>query len=212
MADMGKVLLNAVVILLVLFAAERAVSLPPAFLWEQRANAQMCAVYRSFYREMSKENAPVLHSGTARCLPVISVFDAEYRASGSLNQIEFQPGMWPVAGSRSKYVLDVSSYFAPLMAEQSLFVRHCFDGSASAGFFDGPPVLLTLREFLSHLSGGEDVVWLQVSPLGFSRDGKRALMYATHTCYGWCGYGKFFLFERRGREWVLAGTSLAWIA
>jgi hypothetical protein len=190
---------------LVLIVAERTVALPPAFLWEARADARTCAVYRSFYRDVSKRQPAVLHAGTARWLPFISLDQRDARTG--LTSLDVRSG-WPATSSDAGLTVDVSAYFAPLMRGQSLFIRHCFEGSGEMPFFDGVPQLLYISD---ELGGVDRTLWWQVSPVGFSPDGQRALIYATDTCYGWCGFGVFFLFERRGQDWVLSGSSLAWI-
>lgn len=197
--------LSLAIVLLVLIAAERATSLPPEFLWEARADARACAVYRAFHRDISKVGVSVLHAGTARWRPMISL-DPEHDAKSGLKNIEFQPGRLP-SNAAPKFVADVSAYFAPLMVERSLFIRHCFDVPEGAAFFDAPPPLLFVRDMFVARDW-----WWQLSPVGFSPAGDRALIYVTDTCYGWCGSGMFVLLERRDNDWAIIGTSLAWIA
>ena len=201
---MRKLGIYLAIVLLVLIAAERAVSLPPEFLWAARADARMCAVYRGFYRDTSKYGASVLHAGTARWLPMISL-DPKRDAKAGLKEIRFEG--WPSSNSRPEIVVDVSTYFSPLMGERSLFIRHCFEGAGGAPFFDGPSALLAIRSLFAARDS-----WWQLSPVGFSPDGDRALIYVTDTCSGWCGSGMFVLLERRGKDWAIIGTGLSWIA
>jgi hypothetical protein len=52
--------------------------------------------------------------------------------------------------------------------------------------------------------------------VGFSlpaySDGRHALVYASYTCGGLCGYGWFFLLERQGDSWKVLDAAMMWIS
>jgi hypothetical protein len=200
-------LITTIALVLALVAAERFIALPPAFFWRTEASADMCAVYRAWYRDRWAHEDMVLRAGTAPWRPMISL-NPKREATEGIKELRFLPvGAQPA--SDSEFVVDVSAYSAPLLTPEPLFVRHCFEQDSWIVFSDAPTPMLNIRYLFN---GGKDIHLWEASPVGFSSDGKRALIYATNICSGWCGGGVFFLFERRGRDWAMAATSVAWIS
>jgi hypothetical protein len=162
----------------------------------------MCAVYRSFYAHLryNREWA-FLRSATAPA-------GDDVRSPSTFVERE-----WSVMAGHAVYVkVDTSAYDAPIRSDEAVFIRGCFEGRKRPRFYDGLALWLAAREYLIGDNDDRKVhLWL-LSPIGFSPDGKRALLFAEIVCHGWCAcFGScgagFFLFEKRDR-WMLLGTSL----
>lgn len=67
-----------------------------------------------------------------------------------------------------------------------------------------------LREIVERFRGDEFIFWF--SRVGFSADGKQALVYMGYSCGGLCGQGNFYLLEMHGGEWVIRNHVMCWIA
>ena len=202
-------------VFIVLLLAERAISVPPAFLWDDRAGADACPVYEAFFRSLPLRDAALLQSSTTPWKPWLhgkwarasSEHDNSDRVSLRFNS-DNQFGL----ATPKEFDLDVSDFFAPLASKTPLFIRHCFGNAAVPRFYDGPWTWLRVRELAIGPDHGAEMAWWQLSPVGISPDRTRAILYATNVCEGWCGAGLFFLFERRAGRWELVGTSWVWVA
>ena len=210
-----RLLVYLVPMLLLVLGIERVTSVNPAFLWKNRAGNEVCEVYRSLHRHMSSlESRAILRSGTTRWRDTLGA-SIHLMLPGQPPQYpapdRFDRGLGGIADPRrakEEFTVDTSGYFPQVMMDRSLFIRHCFE-DRQANFFDGFGWWLNVREAMF---GSFDVKLWELSPVGISQDGRNALVYAESSCGSWCGAGEFFLFERRGNEWVVVGASLQWIS
>jgi hypothetical protein len=53
---------------------------------------------------------------------------------------------------------------------------------------------------------------LTLSRVGFSGDGKQALLYASNSCGGKCGSGDYVLMQKREGRWVIAKEIIMWVS
>jgi hypothetical protein len=203
-----------VLFVVLVLGIERVASVQPAFFWRERAANETCSVYRSLHQHLSSYGSKVFfRSGTILWK---DTFAANFGA-----MLPEAPPVYPaprafergrgtgdaIGGKKDEFTLDTSGYFGQVTVERTLFIRHCF-GDGRASFFDGYG-WLGIREALF---GSYDVRLWDVTPVGFSQDGRYALVYAENFCGFLCGGGSFYLFEQRSGEWTLAGTSLRWIS
>jgi len=215
----GLLAAYAVAVVILLVAVERLVSVSPSLLWEQRAAAPMCDVYRSFIRHIEAyDHEAFVGSGTipwedTAALSMSRVFktsatgnDSAYDAPRKFSRA---PDREAKHAQDEEISIDTAPYFGPVTSNRSLFIRDCFSATQpSPSFYDGPFFWLSLREAVL---GRGATIW-RVSPVGISPDGRHALTYAESFCGSWCMSGSFYLFERRDDAWVLLGARRAFIA
>jgi hypothetical protein len=200
--------------LFALVGLERVVSVPPSWLWRMHTSAESCAVYRSFYQSLPTEETVHFRSGTASWLTSPIIVLADDRSETNLRKFAptafDRPDQDSIPGNSATFAIDTTDFFRPLSSNESEFIRTCFDGSNGPRFYDGPESWLQIRSLM--LSPNKAPALWQVSPVGFSRDGRYALLYAEYLCSGWCGAGYFFLFEKQGEHWIAIGKARQWVA
>lgn len=54
-------------------------------------------------------------------------------------------------------------------------------------------------------------IW-NLSPVGYSDDGREALVYVAHGCGGLCGTGHLFLLAKQDGVWVVKNRTMLWIS
>lgn len=115
---------------------------------------------------------------------------------------------------REAFDKDVLSFSIPMFADYALPISQCFDKGPQPSFYSGSHRWLTVRETGLRLVGLTDTktmpAILSVSPIGFSHDGRWAVLYAEYDCTGFCGGGGFSLFEQRNGTWKFVGTNWIW--
>lgn len=205
-----RIIVYVLLLAALLVGCERVVSIHPAWLWNARASAPMCEVYRDFFRHIASNGAGTyVRSGTTTWRDTVAGYAGAHLGANRNGPELFNrgTGLGKDDAQREQFSVETSSYFAPVTSDQPLFIRDCFvDTAGIPQFYDGPPVWLELRDIV--VGGRAELnVWL-VSPVGISPDGANALLYAEINNTG----GVFFLLERRGAEWVPIGNSVAWIS
>lgn len=191
-------------------------------LWQSRpppaADAESCTVYRAFFDDFPERTNLFFNPQSDPDLGKIRASTAPKhfeRDTGDLEEVTIGNDSFkrPV---REKFVVDTSGYFDPVASHSPRRLAGCFnDHNQQPEFYTGSFSDLYDREGDPQRDGDGAVtsitmVW--VSPVGFSEDGNKALIYTEHTC-GWlCGAGYFLLFERAGDEWKRTGDSWRWIS
>ena len=189
---------------IVLLAAEWSMARPPSWLWRAQASEEMCTVYRAVFEDLRRNGAPIFWSGTVAWRPMIHEDASDL--NGYAPDVFKRRHQGDATAQPADFVADTSAYFAPLRAEPSLFIRNCFAGREGPSFHFGP------GGFLVAAARGNAARFWRLSPVGFSADGRRALVYAEKLCGSLCGVGFYYLFEKRAGAWTLEGTSVAWIS
>ncbi len=130
------------------------------------------------------------------------------RDSGQTTVVDTGSGMEEIP-IQKEFEANVSTYIMPpAFGRQN--IAGCFTNvSDTPQFYDGFPQMFRTTERIAAF--GEDLSLIDVSPVGFSADGDRALIYVEDKCSGWCGGGYFFLLERNGGAWRVVGTSWTWV-
>ena len=119
---------------------------------------------------------------------------------------------WPIF---EDFTFDTGSMFAPVISPKRRNLTPCFDGVTGAPIFtSGPFWWLRLQRMLTANEAPEThrLNWVHVSPIGFSEDRSRALVYTEYDCGGWCGGGHFLLLERQNGTWIELGYAMVWVA
>lgn len=163
-----------------------------------------CQVYRAFYELMPGGDRHIVATRTA---PFKNAADWP----GGPAAFE-RHDMHSVEDSLlviESFAHDTSAYFSAVMQDDARDVRGCFAKSAPRPeFFAGSAEQLAARWREAQREPG---LW-RFSPVAFSDDGRHALIYVEFDCQGWCGYGIFFLFERRSEMWSYVGDQWVWFA
>ncbi len=189
-------------------------------LWDRRnieADAQSCAVYRSFYSQLPEKEA-IFFEGVSRRYAYFPGDRAPEppkkfeRDTGEFEEIEMAPNMEPFKSAvRETIKRDTTEYFSTVAEGEERLISNCFDKLDDApGVYTGPFNLLHVREIaLGQDNQGFVSLWT-VSPVGFSEDGQLAVMYAGQNCGGLCGWGGFILLENKNGDWVVVGDKWLW--
>ncbi len=193
-----------------------------ATFWDQRiidADPKTCAIYKSFYSQLPEKNAAFFegfsrsyaHFPSDRVPKPPQKFE---RDTGEFEEIEIAPGVEPFDRPvRETIEQDTTNYFGVVAEGEKRRISNCFDAlDNSPGFYSGPYNLLYARETVLGRDSHEFVSLWTVSPVGFSKDGKSAVMYAGQYCGGLCGLGGFILLENKNGAWIVVGDSWLWVS
>lgn len=197
------------------------------FMWSARgqtlasASAQSCAVYVAFYESMISKKAIFLNPHSFRFPKIVSP-DAPPRTAparfigetGEVEQVALFMGDEPIERKIKKaFTTEVSEFFEPIWSGETANIKPCYETPAlRPRFHKGRYKLLYVREKLLRRDDlGLVTIW-RISPIGFSEDGKRALLYADYYCGGNCGGGSYYLFENTDGAWAQIGDHRVWIS
>ena len=193
-----------------------------ATFWDQRisnADAQSCAVYKSFYNQLPEKNATFFegvsrsyaHFPSDRVPEPPKKFERDTGEYEEVN-IAFDMEIFkrPI---RETFEQDTTDFFGAVTEGKERRIRNCFDELDDApGFYSGPfNVLHTREKMLGQDNQGFVSLWT-FSPVGFSADGQFAVMYAGQYCGGLCGWGGFILLENESGVWVVVGDKWLWVS
>ena len=133
-----------------------------------------------------------------------------WRDTGQFKLVEISPNKPPSKRPiRESFDQDVSGFFEPLFASKAASIERCFDeASHQPEIYDGSHKWLSFREatlWLLGLADTHSVAILSVSPVGFSTDGRHALLWVGYDCTKFCGAEVFYLFEMRSGSWTVIG-------
>ncbi|MGI9424246.1 MAG: hypothetical protein ACR2PA_13725 [Hyphomicrobiaceae bacterium] len=185
----------------------------------KHADSASCAVYRSFYsREQSKAGL-FIRTATRPYSPshLISAYMRFERGTNADKRVETAPNRKPAREQlKERFEHDTIGFIEPLFSSGAVSVERCFDkGEHQPKFYDGSFKWLSIREALLGILDRDNrgsVAILSISPVGFSADGRHALLYADYYCEGFCGAGGFFLFEKRVGSWTVIGDNWVWVS
>lgn len=112
---------------------------------------------------------------------------------------------------REEFIKDVSGFLKPLLSNKNISINHCFkEEKLQPRFYDGQFKWLSAREELYNLLRQKDnyhPAIVNLSRVGFSKDGRYALLYAYYYCEGLCGGEVFYLFEMQNGAWKMIGDN-----
>lgn len=185
------------------------------------ASLQSCAVYSAFYDSLGNSKATFL-APHAVGFPKKPSRDAPSRTAptrfegetGEIEKVVLFQGAEPVERKvKRAFRAQVSDYFEPLWSHAPANIKPCFKSKKPRpDFHKGRYKPLLMREkLLRRDANGMVTVW-RLSPVGFSDDENRALLYAEYYCGGACGGGSYFLFEQKDGAWVRIGEHRAWFS
>lgn len=185
------------------------------------ATSQSCAVYVAFFENFDGEKATFLNPHSNRFSQIVApgapprIAPAQFMGdTGKVEKITLYRGAEPIERKiKKRFAAHVSDYIEPLWSGKTANIKPCFQSSDSRPrFYKGRfKVLLTREKLLGRDKMGIVTVW-RVSPIGISKDGARALIYADYYCGGVCGGGSYFLFEYQSGAWVRIGEHRVWIS
>jgi hypothetical protein len=183
------------------------------------ADAQTCAVYQSFYRQLPEKKAVFFErvSRSYAFFPGDRVPEPPRKFekdTGEYEEIELIPDMEPVMRRvRVTFEQDTTEYFSAVAEGEERRISNCFyELDDAPGIYSGPFSVLHARETaLGRDQLGFVTLWT-VSPVGFSEDGQSAVMYVGQFCGGLCGWGGFILLENKNGAWVVVGDKGLWVS
>ena len=171
---------------------------------------------RSFYSEVSDDKAAVPTQAWRDYIRKWSQFVPRRfeRDTGEFKLVQTSPKTKPYKKPiRQAFEKDASGFFEPLLSRKAISLERCFDaGSHRPKFYDGSFGYLRAREQLLGRADNWSVVIHTVSPVGFSEDGRHAMLYAEYYCNALCAGGAFYLFEMRGGTWTVIGDNWIWVS
>ncbi len=183
------------------------------------ANDETCSVYSAFYQHFPDKKAVFFK-------PLSQSYDyfpsertpqppAKFmRNTGEFETVEWMPGsetyQQPI---REAFEEDTAEYFSAVTEGDAENISHCFDSlSEKPSMFADSIQALYARETTPGRDDQGFVTLWSVSPVGFSDDGRLAIMYAENSCGGLCGWGGFVLFKQVSNKWTVAGDSWRWVS
>ena len=202
---------------LVRFAAFSGLLIAAAFspfwwpkVWPKPAASQeACVVYQAYYDTVERREMTYLHPVT------ISAEDRQFsvaptsfwRETGGNSISEFDGEIF-VGPEFERFELSTTTFFAPVASKDEVNIRRCFGGTGSQPNFHGGS-LGKFYELHREPDDNDDPTTptnlITLSPVGFSDDGKYALLYAAHHCGSNCGMRHFALFEMLDGDWQEIG-------
>ncbi len=185
------------------------------------ADPSTCAVYRDFYNQLHDKKAVFIY-GTSQRIP------AEWVERAALPPSSFRKPLAEIdeldvaalldllnqpAATPEELQLDTASFFAPVVEGKQNRIDRCSIGNNLAfPIYNGSFESLHARERWKNRDNEGFVSMWSVSPVGFSDDGKFAVIYAELNCGGWCGWGGIILLEYKGNVWMVTGEKWLWSA
>lgn len=185
------------------------------------ASAQSCAVYAAFFENISGEKATFLNPHSNRFSKILApgapprIAPTRFMGdTGNVEKIVLYQGAEPVERTIKKvFAAQVSDFFEPLWSGNTANIKPCFKSSdIRPHFHKGRYKTLRIREKLLRRDNLGMVTTWRTSPIGFSEDGRRALLYAEYYCGGVCGGGSYFLLENKGGAWIQIGEHQVWFS
>lgn len=202
-----------------------AVGTSVALVWVSRdhtpdvSGGKECAVYRSLYNHLAERNKGIVFRSTSRPFKKENYEFAPtdfWRQTEKYKVQKITPGgqqfRWPIW---EKFEKDTSGYFKALRGAGGLPIHACFQSQPERPEFYGgwkDWIYVRLNLIRKGYIYGPDFGIFIVSPIGFSEDGRYALLYEEVQCSGRCGGGGFDLFEKRNGIWIWIGYSMVWVA
>lgn len=194
-----------------------------AVLWDRHffnADVKTCAVYQGLFAELPEKEA-IFFEGVSQ---PYEYFPSEYLPEApkefSRDTEEFQEvealaaGIEPfTVAVREYFEHDTADYFSAVATGKKERIKDCFKALDNApGIYSGPYNLLHAREKMLGRDDQGFVTHWRVSPVGFSEDGRFAVIYADSYCGGLCGWGGIILFEIIDGKWSVIGDKTMWVS